>query len=390
MTLRQRKEKRRTYWLVDLGRIQGRRQRRCFRRRGAAQAFLKVARKEAQQHGHHAFALSDAERVELLAARDRLRAAGFSLNQAVEFVLQRRPKREATLRDAIDECVEAKRASGKRAGYVAHFESTLLGFAAGRGDRLVSAIERDEIEAWLTGNGWAAATRKNHRGDVLTFFTWAVSRGYAAEVPALERVSLEAKPPGILSVEQCRKLLATVHATDRGLLAYLVIGLFAGVRPQEIRALTWADVDLRRRFVQISGKVAKDRRRRLVRLSANAIAWLRLGGELPVKNFFRRWARARQQAELNARPHPGPLPQERVASWPHDALRHSFASYHLAHHQSQDLTAHEPGHGSPAMLFAHYREVVTPAAARAFWAITPRSLKLKAEKIVRWSVVSGQ
>lgn len=374
MKVRQRIVGERRYWQVDLGRISGRQVRKNFRTQAAARKFLTAAKKERQRRGREALELPTKDRVGFLLARQQLTEAGASIEQAVAFFLQRRPKREATLRDAIDECVEAKRASGKRAGYVAHFESTLLGFAAGREERLVSAIERAEIEAWLGGNGWAPATRKNHRGDVRTFFQWAVSRGYAAEVPALERVLLEDKPPGILSVEQCRKLLLTIHATDRGLLPYVVIGLFAGVRPQEIRALTWADVDLRRRFVQISGKVAKDRRRRLVRLSANAVAWLRLGGELPPKNFFRRWDRARAAAEL---------------TWPHDALRHSFASYHLAHHQSQDLTAHELGHGSTVMLFAHYREVVTPSAARAFWAITPRALKVKAGKIIRLGLGSG-
>ncbi len=36
-----------------------------------------------------------------------------------------------------------------------------------------------------------------------------------------------------------------------------------------------------------------------------------------------------------------------VATWPHNVMRHSFASYHLALHRDAPLTAHELGHSSP-------------------------------------------
>lgn len=51
-------------------------------------------------------------------------------------------------------------------------------------------------------------------------------------------------------------------------------------------------------------------------------------------------------------------------------VRHSFVSYHLAAFGSASKTANEAGH-SEAMLFRHYRELVTPAAAGEFWALRP-------------------
>jgi hypothetical protein len=56
--------------------------------------------------------------------------------------------------------------------------------------------------------------------------------------------------------------------------------------------------------------------------------------------------------------------------WPSNVTRHSFCSYHLAQFGSASKTALEAGH-SEAMLFAHYREVVSPAEAAAFWQIRP-------------------
>ena len=56
--------------------------------------------------------------------------------------------------------------------------------------------------------------------------------------------------------------------------------------------------------------------------------------------------------------------------WVHNATRHSFVSYHLAEFENAGKTALEAGH-SETMLFAHYRALVTPAAAKEYWAILP-------------------
>jgi hypothetical protein len=52
-----------------------------------------------------------------------------------------------------------------------------------------------------------------------------------------------------------------------------------------------------------------------------------------------------------------------IAKWPTNALRHIFASYHLAKWQDAAALALQTGHTTTAMLFGHYREVVTPEEA---------------------------
>jgi hypothetical protein len=58
------------------------------------------------------------------------------------------------------------------------------------------------------------------------------------------------------------------------------------------------------------------------------------------------------------------------APWPANVTRHSFVSYHLAAFENAGKTALEAGH-SEAMLFAHYRAVVTETTALEFWALRP-------------------
>ena len=56
--------------------------------------------------------------------------------------------------------------------------------------------------------------------------------------------------------------------------------------------------------------------------------------------------------------------------WKHNALRHSFISYRVAEVKNVAEVALEAGN-SPQMIFKHYRELVRPDAAKAWFAIVP-------------------
>jgi hypothetical protein len=62
-----------------------------------------------------------------------------------------------------------------------------------------------------------------------------------------------------------------------------------------------------------------------------------------------------------------------ISDWPHNAMRHTFASMHLAHYQDPGKTAFELGHrGDPSLLYRHYRGLATKADAERFWTIRPK------------------
>ena len=60
-----------------------------------------------------------------------------------------------------------------------------------------------------------------------------------------------------------------------------------------------------------------------------------------------------------------------VFKWKHNALRHSFISYRVATVKNVAEVALEAGN-SPQMIFKHYRELVRPDAAKAWFAIVPK------------------
>ena len=142
-------------------------------------------------------------------------------------------------------------------------------------------------------------------------------------------------------------------AADPGMIPYLALGLFAGVRPMEIERLSWKNI--LSGFIEITADKAKTRQRRLISIADNLQQWLNLGGELPVTNKRKRIAKLISYIGLN---------------WKPDIMRHSFASYHLALHRNEALTCYEMGDNSMT-LFRHYRKLVTQEQAAEFFAIRP-------------------
>lgn len=269
------------------------------------------------------------------------------------------------LGDAIDQLLAAKRAANLRPAYIRSLRHYLRAFARGREHRAVNTFTAAEIESWFAHRSEAPAGRRSNLGRLSALFAFCHRRGYIAVNPCrlVERVRVENTAPVILSVADARRLLNLCRKLKPRFLGYLTLGLFAGIRPVELTRLQWEAVNLERRVVKIDASVAKVRQRRWVPLSENAVEWLRLcaphrGPVAPPLATLRRWRR-RLVKEMGW-PH----------GWPQDLLRHTAASYQLA--SEQDVAKVCVGLGnSPDILLNHYRELVTPEEAAAFWSICP-------------------
>ena len=198
--------------------------------------------------------------------------------------------------------------------------------------------------------------RRCHRQD-WAFFQLASAEGYIEKSPccAIQRpINEDNGPPKIFLAKEAAQLLSTALQLDPPYAKYFAIGLFAGIRPNEIDRLK--EEDISQRYIEITAANAKCRKRRLVNVLPNLKEWLKVSLETPLKNKRRRKLAIIKAAGLN---------------WAHDIMRHSYASYHLAQFESADKTALEMGHRDTQMLFRHYRELVTKEEAQAYWAIEP-------------------
>ena len=165
---------------------------------------------------------------------------------------------------------------------------------------------------------------------------------------------------GILTVDQTARLLESAPAE---LVPYIAIGAFAGLRRAELERLDWKEVDLQSGLIEVTATKAKSARRRFVKIQPNLAKWLQphaqLSGNVTPFGYRALLEAAREAAGIH--------------QWPQNALRHSFASYHLARFNDAALLALELGHTNTNLVFQHYRQLVKPKQAERYWKIAPAS-----------------
>jgi hypothetical protein len=66
-------------------------------------------------------------------------------------------------------------------------------------------------------------------------------------------------------------------------------------------------------------------------------------------------------------------------SYPQNAMRHCFASYHIGKHKDAPKTAVLLGHPNPSLLYRTYLELVTSEDAEKYWNVVPESVRLARE-----------
>lgn len=273
------------------------------------------------------------------------------------------PASVVTLGGGILILLAAKSAANFRPRYVNSLRSYLGLFARGREDLPIAAITVEHLELWFAVRKEAPSSQRGNLGRLGSLFAFAKRRCWISKNPMrqLEKIRIDRKPPKILSPQQAERLMEYVMRKAPRSLAFFTLALFAGVRPQELEAVTWDNVGAG--IVTIDAAASKVRRRRIVHLKDNAIEWLtfarELGSMLPFGIHKR--VRTLQKAALHMGFEDG---------WCQDILRHSAASYWLAITDNAGLVSRELGN-SPGVLLDHYYELVTAESAAAFWKITP-------------------
>ena len=235
----------------------------------------------------------------------------------------------------------------------------------------------DKLRAWMQ-EAFPTPTGFNgcHR-TLAGAFSWAVKQKLLSEspFPLVELMGQEAQDVDILTPHEARAVLDACrdHRTDPRqvwrdctdcALPFALL-LFAGIRPAELKKLTWADIREDEEdglCVFVHSKNAKTNTARFVRIRPNLRAFVdahqgpREGSICP-PNWNRKAPLVRKIAGVDGR---------------QDAPRHSFASYALAAGEPLDAVRADMGHvGDSRMIFTNYRAAANKQAAREYWAIYP-------------------
>jgi integrase len=350
----------------------GRRRRKFFQTRADADLFAKAKNADIKHSGEYA-AFPVEWRVMADEAMQALHPFKKDIRDATAHYLAylKATQNSCSAEQLVEEMLKAKKADKLSMRHISDLKSRLSYFSAKFDGLPVAAITTRELDDWLRELPVAPSTRNHYRSVVIQAYNFAIGRGYAVANPAAATVEVKGEDGdiGILSVTQTARLL---EATDRELLPYIAIGAFAGLRSSEIERLDWSNINFESNLIKVEarkGTRKNTRRRRFVRIQPNLREWLRplqqlKGPVAPQENFRELFDAAREAAG--------------ITQWPVNALRHSYGSYHLARFNDVNALALEMGN-SPEMIFNHYRELVTPSSATAYWSIAPAR---RARKIV--------
>lgn len=309
---------------------------------------------------------------------------GGSLVEAARFYVKRNPHRmpKKLVPDVVAEMIEAKTTDGVSKYYTSDLKWRLGRFAE-KFPGAISYLTSAEIGDFLRGlkgqpeegnksTAVSGRSRNNFRRAIGTLVNFAVSRGYLLKgTVEITDVAQAREDNSEIEIFRPEEMAAVLKIADERLIPFLAIGAFAGLRHAELQRLDWAEVRMDDDFIEVKANNAKTASRRLVPIQDNLKRWLKpyrkasghICDYVNTSNQIYKLAACVDEKLKEQNP-------TAVFTWKRNALRHSYISYRVAATQDVAKVSLEAGN-SPQMIFRHYRELVRPADAKTWFAITP-------------------
>lgn len=365
-----------TSFMVDLGKNEGgKRDRHFFKSKGEAETFAALARAKRENEGVAMFNLPREFWTVAVQASEMLKPFNASILDAAKYFIEHLGKFQSapTISAAVDELLAEMQTNNRRARTIEDVRARLGHFAKDFGAKRLSEISLDDIKRWTASHVWGARTRIHYLTKLSQLFNFGVRNGYvkANIVELIKRPTADQPKTEILTVEQSEKLLK--HANQFGMLPYIAIGLFSGLRSAELLRFDPAALDFEENVVTVGAEIAKKRAMRHVTMNDTLRAWLETCSpfkltKLVEPNAFKRKFKALRKAAG-------------IEKWPQNGLRHSFASYHLATHGDAKNTSYQLGHRDTNVVHVHYKALVRKSDAERFWALRPSEVVAPSEKV---------
>jgi integrase len=331
-----------------------------------AETVFDIAYLQAKNYGLGSFALNDVQLIDAREAYQMLESlgAGHTLVSVVRFFSDHTRRMEASVNvsRAIAELLKAKKADGLSKLSLADMRQRLTRFAHVFGERPIASLSVAEIETWLRELALGPVSRNSCQQHLVTLWGFALRRNWVeANLPAkVVKAKVIGPDVGVLTPEQFSALLANAGTET---LPFLAIGGFTGMRVAELKRLDWAKIDFDSGLIEVTARASKTASRRHVEITPALAAWLE-----PHKNSTGPVCPRNLRKLLDA-----DKKRAGITTWPSNALRHSFASYWLAHFKDASRLALLMGHAKSDLLFRHYRALVKPGEAVKWWSIYPES-----------------
>ncbi len=226
----------------------------------------------------------------------------------------------------------------------------------------MSELKPELLADYFKHLNFKAVNHNNQLRVIRTFISFAKARGYLSEgIDYLRSVGRRKVRQSNYAIYLPSDYLTLLKAAPQEMLPPLVLLGLCGVRPNEMRRLTWADIRFETRTVVIDATQAKTASRRTIPLCESAITCLSQFKDAEGLIWKRKsdyWSKALNR--LHRKVGVKQLP---------NGLRHSYISYRLTLTGNVNRTALEAGN-SATMIHRHYHALVDdPKLAEEWFAV---------------------
>lgn len=270
--------------------------------------------------------------------------------------------------------IEAFQDSGEWANFAVttqgKYKSGLKNLSEHFGAHSIGDITLEKLEAYLDAMP-CTVTKNTQTRLIKGFFKWATNRKhrYLSHNVAfsLEIEPEESKSPEYLPIAQIEALFDQTIKTDTGMIPFLALSFFAGIRSYELLRIEKRDFHIKEKTINIRKEVAKPKRkgkplpRFLEGLPPTVWKWLdavNFDGDVDSTNYTKRRRDLYQKAK--------------ISHWPNSAARHSFSTYAYAFFQESGRVKKWTGHrGDDTVFLSHYAGLETKENGGKFFEILP-------------------
>ncbi len=216
------------------------------------------------------------------------------------------------------------------------------------GNRNFSELSVSECEEWLNAAFHTNPQFNKARAMLHGLFEFALRREWCDKNPIkrIERKKVIEREILPLKLSETKQLIKTAQRESPVYAVVAALLVYTGIRPREVRRLTWRDIDIEEKTITVRSQCSKTGGVRQVEIPPvlNRLLITHKSentSHICPTDWQRRWRKIRDNSGFRGR-------------WVQDVLRHTYASYHAKRFKDLPRLQLNMGHYDVSLLRSRY------------------------------------
>ena len=231
------------------------------------------------------------------------------------------------------------------------------------GGRNFSELTASECEEWLNVAFHTNPQFNKARTMLHGLFEFAIRREWCDKNPIkrIERKKVIEREIQPLKLSETKRLIKTAQRESPEYAVVAALLVYTGIRPREVRRLTWRDIDTEEKTITVRSQCSKTGGVRQVEIPPVLNRLLITNksentSHICPTDWQRRWRKIRDNSGFRGR-------------WVQDVLRHTYASFHAKNYADLPRLQLNMGHRDQSLLRSRYINMrgISRAEAKSFF-----------------------